>query len=370
MTTINDREWAFLSEQTGMSAPFNDMYFNYLRGLNYTGTLQDMISSSGLGLTPSKNTGNTPPWVPENALGYWDFINNNYWNGEIINAPSCSRASPGFTMDSEGVWQSFENDEPRIADTGLLIEPASTNVIRNNSMAGASSPSTLPTNGWDGFNGSGVSRQVVGTGTEFGLPYVDIRWWTPTTAASTGSNLRFETATQIVAAQGQTWTQSVFARLAAGSMASVSMRLMMQECTADGSVVGAAHYQSPTMTQIGIDAILRRYDMTVTMDRGETAVRARPSLEFTYANGSAFDFTIRLYAPQMELASAPSSPILTVSAATTRAADVNVIDLPSGINDLTFTFDDDSSQIIADQSGNYVIPTNLNRRLIKTIEVN
>lgn len=60
MTTINDREWAFLSEQTGMSAPFNDMYFNYLRGSGYTGTLSDMIAAYGYGLTPSKG-GVIPP---------------------------------------------------------------------------------------------------------------------------------------------------------------------------------------------------------------------------------------------------------------------------------------------------------------------
>lgn len=52
--TKQDREWAFLSEQTGMSAPFNDMYYNYLRQQGFSGTLQDMIAKSGWGLTPSK----------------------------------------------------------------------------------------------------------------------------------------------------------------------------------------------------------------------------------------------------------------------------------------------------------------------------
>lgn len=63
MTTINDANWAFLSEQTGMSAPYNDMYFHYLRSLGYTGTLQDMIAASGLGVNPSglKNPINNEP---------------------------------------------------------------------------------------------------------------------------------------------------------------------------------------------------------------------------------------------------------------------------------------------------------------------
>lgn len=58
--TVNDKEWKFLAEQTGMSAPFNDMYFHYLQSLGYVGTLQDMIAASGLGLTPSKGVGVLP----------------------------------------------------------------------------------------------------------------------------------------------------------------------------------------------------------------------------------------------------------------------------------------------------------------------
>lgn len=54
MTTVNDREWAFLAEQTGEPGPFNDMYFKFLRDLGYTGTLQDMIAAYGAGFTPSR----------------------------------------------------------------------------------------------------------------------------------------------------------------------------------------------------------------------------------------------------------------------------------------------------------------------------
>lgn len=53
MSTINDREWAFLAQETGQPGPFNDMYFKYLRGLGYTGTLQDMIAKYGEGFSPS-----------------------------------------------------------------------------------------------------------------------------------------------------------------------------------------------------------------------------------------------------------------------------------------------------------------------------
>src|SRR5690606_7271653 len=55
--TSQDREWAFLAEQTGMRSTFNDMYYKYLKDLGYTGSLQDMIAASGLGLTPLSKGG-------------------------------------------------------------------------------------------------------------------------------------------------------------------------------------------------------------------------------------------------------------------------------------------------------------------------
>lgn len=69
--TVNDKEWKFLAEQTGMSAPFNDMYFAYLRGLGYTGTLQDMIAAYGYGLTPSVGWETIPLLLGPSLLAWW-----------------------------------------------------------------------------------------------------------------------------------------------------------------------------------------------------------------------------------------------------------------------------------------------------------
>jgi hypothetical protein len=55
---INDRNWKFLRDATGLSLPYNEMYFRYLRGLGYTGTLQQMIAKSKKGLNPVINSGN------------------------------------------------------------------------------------------------------------------------------------------------------------------------------------------------------------------------------------------------------------------------------------------------------------------------
>lgn len=54
MRTINDVQWRYLAEKTGLRLTFNDMYFIYLRRLGYLGTLQDMIRAHGKGFKPSE----------------------------------------------------------------------------------------------------------------------------------------------------------------------------------------------------------------------------------------------------------------------------------------------------------------------------
>lgn len=51
--TINDSNWKFLHDATGLSLTYNDMYYRYLKGLGFTGTLQEMIAKSKRGLNPS-----------------------------------------------------------------------------------------------------------------------------------------------------------------------------------------------------------------------------------------------------------------------------------------------------------------------------
>ena len=58
--TINDDNWMFLHNATGLSLTYNDMYAAYLRGLGYSGSLQDMIGNSGIGLDASRPSGGVP----------------------------------------------------------------------------------------------------------------------------------------------------------------------------------------------------------------------------------------------------------------------------------------------------------------------
>ena len=64
---------------------------------------------------------------------------------------------------------------------------------------------------------------------------------------------------------------------------------------------------------------------------------------------------------------APSTSITTSGSTATRAADAITFTIPGGVTSITYTFDDNSTQVVSVSSGSYTIPTNLNRPQIKTI---
>ena len=64
----------------------------------------------------------------------------------------------------------FDYDPTTLLPRGILVEISITNRVRNNTMAGvaAGTPGTLPTN-WITFTGvTGLTREIVGTGTSPG----------------------------------------------------------------------------------------------------------------------------------------------------------------------------------------------------------
>jgi hypothetical protein len=62
-----------------------------------------------------------------------------------------------------------------------------------------------------------------------------------------------------------------------------------------------------------------------------------------------------------------TSYIPTTTVAVTRAPDSAVFTIPSGVAQLTYTFDDNSTQSVTVSAGSYTIPVTLNRANIKSI---
>jgi hypothetical protein len=230
-----------------------------------------------------------------------------------------TRASTKNVLGSAGLYVSVANNVPAFEFNtdgtyrGLLVEPGATNQIRNNSMVGAvaGTPGTLPTN-W-GESIAGLTREVIGTGAENGVTYIDIKL--SGTATSTAIAFASETSTSIVASSGQVWTNSHFLKIVSAPTPPVSFALGIREGTAAGAQTAAGNaVVVPTTT-------LTRFSYTRTLTAGTTE-RVQPQLLATVVNGNTYDFTIRIGWPQMETGSVATSPIVTTGSTAARVADV------------------------------------------------
>jgi hypothetical protein len=195
----------------------------------------------------------------------------------------------------------------------LLVEPAATNSIRNNSMVGASAPNTLPTN-WSNA-GSGLTRQSVVTGTLNGIPYVDIR--ISGTANNTFHDVFWDASNIIAASVGQNWVASCYLQIIAQPNPPVSYALAMREFNSGGGFLGV--FTGPALS-ISTTSF-NRFSFTRALNQATVAF-VHPSLFLTLVNGQTYDFTIRIGYPQMEIGSVATSVIPTTTAAITRGADV------------------------------------------------
>lgn len=280
-----------------------------------------------------------PAWVstPYAGLGLdFDFENGRYWQkGPPIWDPNlvlaCSRASTGYADAASGVWSSFASNVPRRTDKGLLSSGGRTNGIRNNSMQGVTngvvgSGGVLPTN-WSiggSIAGLALTTTIVGTGTEDGVDYIEIRIsGTPSSSSGGPAWFNVENNTQIVAVNGQSWAASLFCTLVAGSLTNLAGGLFYRTRfnNSGGSILTSSNLQfSPTSGALG----LSRRNLTVTASDAATAF-ITSELLISVTSGAAIDATFRIGWPQLELVGAggvASSPIRTTSAAVTRASDV------------------------------------------------
>lgn len=238
-----------------------------------------------------------------------------------------SRASSKWVFDRTGTLVEVPANVPAVtydpADLSkapyVLIEPEAANHIRNNTMQGVAvgTPGTLPAN-WGLSGNGGLSREIVGKGTEDGIDYVDVRvYGTAANVSAPEVYFTFETSTSISAVSGQNWFSSFFVRIVAGSMDGVAgFEHFLIGYTSAGSLSQA------TSAPITVDSEplrLRRKSYSRELIAATTAsIQNRFDVNLT--PGAAVDITLRIGLPQLER-DRVTSPIKTTNAAVTRAAD-------------------------------------------------
>jgi hypothetical protein len=236
-----------------------------------------------------------------------------------------TRASSGTFVDSAGVIQTATTDAPRFdhnpttgESLGLLVEEQRTNSIRNNTMVGAvaGTPGTLPTNWTASTIASGISREIVGTGTENGIAYIDIRVY-GTPGSNAAYSIQAESVGTVSAATGQVWTLSSWIRIVGGSSANISSPTFYFD-----ERFGAVFVTGGEVSVSYLSSAQQRYSAARTLSGGATISTLNAGIRFAMTNGAAIDITLRIGLPQLEQGAFATSPIPTTTAAVTRSADV------------------------------------------------
>jgi hypothetical protein len=245
-----------------------------------------------------------------------------------------SRASGLNVPDSTGKYQSYASGVPAINSAGWWRRGQTrTNYIRNNSMVGAAvgTPGKLPGGAsplaWSqtGIPG-GITTSVVATGSAdpvLGLPYIDLNFsGTATQYGTYFLQMGANSQTQVTASSimlGSAWMQLVSGTLIYDN----NVTLSVQYTTNLGGYVGGTNISPDRL--MNRDNVVPRRIKVVAPAIASNTYYGKLSMNVAFRSGQAYNFTVRLIAPQFEavtnVAEDASFPILTTTAVVTHVAD-------------------------------------------------
>ncbi len=264
----------------------------------------------------------------------------NFMTGVLDPSITLTRGSVATYFDATGTMQTVTGNAPRfdydpatLAMRGLFVEETRINGCRNGNGAGAApgTPGTYPTN-WSELNSAGGSiiLNVIGSGTESGIPYVDLRF--VGTPANTALRMTMGTATEAAAAIGQVWTHAVYLRLVGGSLAniaSINVEMVVYDATQTLLNPTGPSFSSvfPTNAPLATQRYANAWPVAVSSG---TVASIRPTLvPVIIAAGVPIDFTLRIGGVQLEQGAFATSYIPTTGAAVQRNGEFyDVLSIP------------------------------------------
>lgn len=122
-----------------------------------------------------------------------------------------------------GRFYGYDPDAKTARGSILMSSTSSTNYIANGDAVGAragieNAGGLLPT-GWVWGLANGLTREIISSGTQNGVPFVEIRFYgTPT---NTTVAVNFTSSKSIPASSGEDWTSSVAYKMTSGSLSNI-----------------------------------------------------------------------------------------------------------------------------------------------------
>ena len=294
-------------------------------------------------------------WDPINGFAF-DFKNDRYMSQGVdiaqFNAVTEGRSTDAYVLGGDGVYVLRSANEPAQANghgldgfDEIFNQAQSTDFV----SAVVGTPGTLPT-GWR-VDAGGLTTDVVGLGTENGLPVIDLH--VSGTLTSTFWNVIFRPGTGATAAAGDDWYSKFDIKLLAGAIPGSSPNAAVFERTGGGGFL-ASHrvIVMPIATYITVD-------QKATLGNAGT-VNVDNAFSFTNVTiGTVVDFTIRLRAIHFTKDNPARAIVLTGTGTEgTRDADDTRVVQGAGQELVTGDRDDftgstmfDSATVTADQLG-------------------